>query len=110
MLMFRKIRRSFFWMTWVTISINIGMWLERFMIIVPGLARKQELPFSWATYTPSIVEILFVIGSFAFAGMMVLLFSRFVPIVPVFDMKEGERLRGEIRIGKAIIPATLREE
>ena len=110
MLMFRKIRRSFFWMTWVTISINIGMWLERFMIIVPGLARKQELPFSWATYHPSIVEILFIIGSFAFAGMMVLLFSRFVPIVPVYDIKEGERFRGEIKIGKVSIPATLREE
>ncbi|MBF8299151.1 MAG: putative molybdopterin oxidoreductase, rane subunit [Dehalococcoidia bacterium] len=110
MLMFRGIRRSFWWMTWVTISINIGMWLERFLIIIPGLARKQELPFSWATYHPSIIEILMVIGSFAFVGMMVLLFSRFVPLIPVYDIKEGERLRAEIKIGKRIIPAVLREE
>ena len=110
MLMFRGIRRSFWWMTWVTISINIGMWLERFLIIVPGLARKQELAFSWATYRPSIIEILMVIGSFAFASMMVLLFSRFVPLIPVYDIKEGERLRGEIKIGKRVVPAIMREE
>ena len=110
MLMFRAVRRSFMWMTVVTISINIGMWLERFMIIVPGLARKQELSFSWATYHPSIVEILFIIGSFAFASMMLLLFGRFVPLVPVYDIKEGERFKYEIKIGKRIIPATLRDE
>jgi molybdopterin-containing oxidoreductase family membrane subunit len=97
-------------MTWVTISINIGMWLERFLIIVPGLSRKQELTFNWATYHPSIVEILMIIGSFAFVSMMVLLFTRFVPLIPVYDIKEGERFKAEIKIGKRLVPATLRDE
>ncbi len=108
--LFRGVRRSFFWMAVTTILVNIGMWIERFLIVVPGLARKQSLTFSWSTYHPSTVEILLVVGSFAFVGMMVLLFGRFVPLIPVADAKEGEVLKEEIVIGKRRIPAVMREE
>ncbi|MCH7552850.1 MAG: polysulfide reductase NrfD [Chloroflexi bacterium] len=108
--LFRNVRRSFLWMTITTLSVNIGMFLERLLIIVPGLARKQPLTFNWSTYHPSIIEILLVVGSFAFVGMMVLLFSRVFPLIPLYDIKEGELLREEIKIGKVSVPAVMREE
>ena len=108
--LFRNVRRSFLWMTITTLSVNIGMFLERLLIIVPGLARKQPLTFNWGTYHPSIIEILLVVGSFAFVGMMVLLFSRVFPLIPLYDIKEGELLRDEIKIGKVSVPAVMREE
>ncbi|MCH8195406.1 MAG: polysulfide reductase NrfD [Chloroflexi bacterium] len=110
MWMFKNVRRSFFWMTITTISVNIGMWLERFLIIIPGLARKQPLSFSWSTYAPSVPEILMVVGSFGFVGMSILLFAKVFPLIPIYDVKEGEILRREMKIGKVTIPAVLREE
>lgn len=110
MWLFRGVRRSFFWMLVTTVLVNIGMWMERFLIVIPGLARKQSLTFNWSTYHPSTIEILLVIGSFAFVSMMVLIFARFVPLIPVYDVKEGEILKDEIRIGKRVVPAVLREE
>ena len=108
--LFRSVRRSFLWMMVTTILVNIGMWLERFMIIIPSLARQQSLSFSWSTYHPSIIEILVIVSSFAFVGMMVLLFAKFFPLIPIYDVKEGEILKEEIVIGKRKIPAVMREE
>ena len=108
--LFRKVRRSFKWMLITTIAVNIGMWLERFLIIVPGLARKQSLTFNWSTYHPSIIEILIIGGTFAFVAMMILLFSKVFPLIPLSDVKEGEMLRDEIQIGKVRVPAVKREE
>ncbi len=110
MWLFRDVRRSMFWMTVTTISVNIGMWLERFLIIVPSVARRQPLTFNWSTYHPSIIEILLIVGSFAFVGFLVLMFSKFFPLIPLYDIKEGEILRDEIKVGKAVVPATKREE
>ena len=110
MWLFRNVRRSFFWMAVATILVNIGMWLERFLIIIPGLARQQALSFSWSTYHPSIVEILIIVGSFSFVGMMVLLFAKFFPLIPIADVKEGEILKEEIIIGKRKVQAVMREE
>ena len=93
-----------------TISVNIGMWLERYLIIVPGLARKQELTFVWGSYTPSIVEITIVIGTFAFVSMNVLLFAKLFPLIPLYDVKEGQILLKKKKIGRVEVPAVIREE
>ncbi len=108
--LFKNVRRSMLWMTITTISVNIGMWLERFLIIIPGLARKQPLTFNWSTYSPSLIEILLVVGSFALVALLVLLFAKVFPLIPLYDVKEGEILRDEIKIGKVIVPAVKREE
>ena len=107
--LFKKVRRNFLWMFITTISVNIGMWLERFLIIVPGLMRKQPLMFSWGTYSPSIVEILMVAMTFAWVLMGMLLFARVFPLIPLFDIKEGMVGRDEIKIGRAKVPASIRE-
>ena len=107
--LFKKVRRNFLWMFITTISVNIGMWLERFLIIVPGLMRKQPLMFNWGTYSPSIVEILMVAMTFAWVLMGMLLFARVFPLIPLFDIKEGMVGRDEIKIGRAKVPASIRE-
>ena len=110
MWMFKKVRRSIGLMLFTTILVNIGMWLERFLIIVPGLARKQGLTFTWGGYTPSPVEIIIIGASFAMVSMLVLIFAKVFPLIPLGDAKEGMILHDEIKIGKVTVPAVMREE
>ncbi|MCH8109185.1 MAG: polysulfide reductase NrfD [Chloroflexi bacterium] len=107
--MFRSVRRSPMMMFLTTILVNIGMWLERFLIFVPSLMRKTPLEFSWGTYTPSIIEIIMVASTFAWVGLGMLVFSKFFPLIPLFDIKEGMVFRDEIKIGRATVPASIRE-
>ena len=93
-----------------SLMVNIGMWIERFLIIVPGLARKQPLTFDWSAYHPSLVEIIIVVTAFAFVFMNLLLFAKFFPLVPLFDIKEGQTLSDEIVVGRRRIPALRVEE
>ena len=108
--LFRNVRRSFLLMTITTISVNIGMWLERFIIIVPGLARKQLFTQSWYTYAPSPIEIMIVVGTFAMVLMLFLIFAKVFPLIPIFDVKEGQILADEIKVGRRRVPAVIREE
>jgi Ni/Fe-hydrogenase subunit HybB-like protein len=75
----------------------IGMWLERFLIIVPSLSHKY-LPYSWATnfYKPSWVEITITAATFAAMVMLYMLFSKFIPIISVWELKWGQ-LTEEVR-------------
>ena len=109
MWLFKNIRRSAFWMLITTILVNIGMWLERFIIIVPGLMRRQPFDFTWGTYHPSLVEILIVAETFAFVALGMLVFSKLFPLIPLFDIKEGMTNRRTFKIGRRTIPATVRE-
>jgi Ni/Fe-hydrogenase subunit HybB-like protein len=69
-------------------TIIVGMWLERFLIIVPSLAHKY-LPYSWGSYRPTWVEITITVGTFAGMGMLYLLFAKFVPIISMWELKAG---------------------
>ena len=110
MWMFKSVRRNPMLMVIACVSVNIGMWLERFLIIVPGLAQKQTFSFVWYTYGPSPVEIVIVIGTFALVSMLMLLFAKVLPLIPVYDIKEGEILKTEIQIGRRTVPAVVRED
>ncbi len=108
--LFKKVRQNVALMFWTTIMVNIGMWLERFIIIIPGLMRKQPLTFNWGSYNPSPIELLLVGGSFCLVFLGVLTFSKFFPIIPLADAKEGIALETHIRVGKVMVPAAYREE
>jgi molybdopterin-containing oxidoreductase family membrane subunit len=73
-------------------AILVGMWLERFVIIVTSLHR-DFLASSWAFYRPTWVDLGLILGSVGFFGMLFLLFVRFVPFVAIAEMK---RLRHEL--------------
>jgi molybdopterin-containing oxidoreductase family membrane subunit len=70
-------------------GVVIGMWLERFLIVVPSLGHKY-LPYSWGTYRPRPVEILITISTFAAMTLLYVLFSKFVPIISIWELKVGE--------------------
>jgi molybdopterin-containing oxidoreductase family membrane subunit len=70
-------------------GVLIGMWLERFLIVVPSLGHKY-LPYSWGTYRPRPVEIMITISTFAAMTLLYTLFSKFVPIISIWELKVGE--------------------
>ncbi len=70
------------------ISINIGMWLERYMIVVPTMSRPR-LPWAQGVYSPTIVELGITVGFGATFIFLYMLFTRFFPIVSVWEVWEG---------------------
>ena len=70
----------------ICIVVNVGMWFERFVIIVTSLHRDY-LPSSWASYAPTIIEILTLIGSFGLFLTAFLLFCRFLPVIAIAEVK-----------------------
>ncbi|GAB4380811.1 MAG: polysulfide reductase NrfD [Calditrichia bacterium] len=86
-LFIRKLRRSVPYLFVLSLFVNVGMWLERFVIIVTSLARDFD-PYNWGLYTPSIVEIGITVGSFAMFFMFFLIFTKVLPILSITEMKE----------------------
>jgi Ni/Fe-hydrogenase subunit HybB-like protein len=70
-------------------AVLIGMWLERFLIVVPSLSHKY-LPYTWGHYRPRPVEIMITISTFAAMTLLYVLFSKFVPVISVWELKVGE--------------------
>ena len=107
--LFRAVRRNILMMFFLSIGVNVSMWLERLWLIVPGLQAKERLTFDWAVYSPQAIEFFLVIGSFALVMLGVLTFSKFFPLIPVWEEKEGQLFAEEIQIGRRRVPAIIRE-
>ena len=73
-----------------SIAVVVGMWLERYLIIVPSLARKF-LPYAWGTYRPTWVEITITAATFAAMALLYVVFAKFVPIISIWELKVGMR-------------------
>jgi len=71
----------------VSLLVNVGMWCERFVIVVVSLHR-DFLPSSWAMYRPTWVDLSLFTGTLAFFGTLFLLFLRFLPAVSASEVKE----------------------
>ena len=72
-----------------SVGVVIGMWLERFLIVVPSLGYKF-LPYSWGTYRPRPTEILITAATFAAIVLLYTLFAKFVPIISIWEMRAGQ--------------------
>jgi molybdopterin-containing oxidoreductase family membrane subunit len=83
----QKLRRNTIWLFTLSIIINIGMWFERFDIVVPSLSHEYE-PWMWTEYMPSWVDMSFLIGSFGWFFMWFLLFIRQLPVIALAEVKE----------------------
>ena len=70
----------------ITIFVNIGMWFERFVIIVTSLSR-DFLPSSWSSYAPTSIEVATLLGSFGLFFTCFLLFCRFLPMIAMAEVK-----------------------
>jgi molybdopterin-containing oxidoreductase family membrane subunit len=83
----KKARTSVAWLWIVSILVGIGMWAERFVIIVISLHR-DFLPSSWGIFTPTWVDWSIFLGTISFFSLLFLLFLRFVPAVAIAEVKE----------------------
>jgi Ni/Fe-hydrogenase subunit HybB-like protein len=84
---FKKIRTNIFWLLVISILINVGMYFERYVIIVTSLSH-DFLPFAWGNYSPTWVEITISIGSWGFFLMLFFLFAKFLPSISITEVKE----------------------
>jgi molybdopterin-containing oxidoreductase family membrane subunit len=87
MLWSSKIRRSIPALFVITIFVNIGMWFERYSIIVVSLSHEY-MPWQWGQYKPSWVEMAILAGSFAWFLMWFLIFLRLLPAISIAELKE----------------------
>ena len=97
----RRIRRSVKALFAISLLINVGMWLERFVIIVSSLAHGVA-PATWrGLYRPTWVELAITVGSFAWFSLWFLLFVKLCPVLPVSELKESllHRTPSEARHG-----------
>ncbi len=83
----QKLRRNPTWLWILSIIINIGMWYERFVIVVPSLSHEFE-PWQWTTYMPSWIDMSFLVGSFGWFFMWFLLFIKQMPVIAIAELKE----------------------
>jgi Ni/Fe-hydrogenase subunit HybB-like protein len=87
-LFWKGVRRSLPALFVISLFVNLGMWMERFVIVVQSLTQPMDPYVSTATYHPGIIEIGILVGSFGWFFMWFLLFSRFLPIMAVAEIKE----------------------
>jgi molybdopterin-containing oxidoreductase family membrane subunit len=86
------------------VLVNIGMWIKRFVIVIPTL-EVPMMPFEFAAYTPTWVEVSITAGAFAAFVLIVVLFAKVVPLISIWEVAEeheaaispsvGEEERGE---------------
>ena len=91
---FKKIRTSFIATFIISIFVNIGMWFERFVIIVTSLHRDY-LPSSWTMFYPTFVDIGVFIGTIGLFFVLFLLFARFFPVLALNELKTILKSSGE---------------
>jgi len=87
LLWFKRVRRNITALFIISLFINIGMWLERFNIIVISLSHGFE-PGAWGIYKPTWVEMGITVGSFCWFFMFFLIFIKTLPAVSIAEMKE----------------------
>ncbi len=105
---FRRVRTTAIGFV-VSLLINVGMYCERFLIVVPGLAHGR-LPFNWRDYAPTYVEIGIIAATFAGFILLYLLFTRFFPAVAIWEIKEGQLLRSTRDVAGVKLPTITRTE
>jgi len=93
----------------ICIIVNVGMWLERFVIVVTSLSR-DFLPGSWGHYSGTFWDWSLFIGTMGLFGALLFLFIRFLPMISIFEMRtlvphrdrevsEGHTSGGDSKVG-----------
>jgi molybdopterin-containing oxidoreductase family membrane subunit len=82
-----RVRRNVYALFALALVINLGMWLERFIIVVVSLHR-DFLPSSWGMYTPTFWDWSTLLGSIGLFTALMFLFIRLLPVISIFEMRE----------------------
>lgn len=99
----KKIRRNPTILFTIGFLINIAMYFERY-VIIPISLTINRMPFTWRMYKPG-VEIWLSLGTLAFFILLYMLASRIIPLVPVWEVQEGQMAHSLRKVGKATVPA-----
>lgn len=98
--MFKKLRKPFP-LTIIALAVLIAGWFKFYLIVIPGLSHPllpiQDVPASWSHYTPSSIEMIIVAATIAGTMLLVTLFSKYFPIISVWEVAEG-KLEGKKEI------------
>lgn len=86
LLWIKKLRRNIVFSFILSILINVGMWIERFVIIVNSLSHDY-LPSAWNIFSPTLYDVGVFIFSFGLFLFLFLLFARFIPLISMFEVK-----------------------
>jgi hypothetical protein len=86
LLWFRRVRTSVITLFVISLIVNVGMWLERFVIIVTSLSR-DFLPSSWGRYQPTFWDWSTYLGTIGLFLTLLFLFLRFLPMISIFEMR-----------------------
>jgi molybdopterin-containing oxidoreductase family membrane subunit len=86
LLWFKRVRSSPLFLWIIAVIVNVGMWLERFVIVVTSLHR-DFLPSSWGMYYPTKYDWAIFVGTLGFFVALFLLFIRFLPMISIFEMR-----------------------
>ncbi len=87
LLWIKRLRTNIPFLFGLSLLINIGMWFERYVIIITSLSREYD-PASWGIYVPSAAEMSVLIGSFSWFSMFFLIFLKIFPVVAIAEVKE----------------------
>jgi len=98
----KRVRNSPIALFLITIGINIGMYLER-LVIIPGFLQRNRMPFNWGEYTPQWPEVSIAVGTVALFILLYLLASKVIPLIPVWEVLEGQLSHSRRRIGKTVV-------
>lgn len=98
-LWFKRIRTHVGLVFLLSILINVGMWFERFVIIMTSLTRDY-LPAGWAGFTPTLIDLGTLAGSFGLFFTLFLLFARFLPMIAIGEVKSVLRYARGTKGGK----------
>jgi molybdopterin-containing oxidoreductase family membrane subunit len=87
LLLWRRVRGSAPALLAICLGVNVGMWLERFVIVVASLSHDR-LPFGWRHYTPSWIELGLTLGAFGWFFFLVLVGLKLLPPLSIAELKE----------------------
>lgn len=97
----RKVRTTPGLLFTIGLLINVGMWVERY-IIIPISLTINRMPFTWQEYVPGI-EVPLGIGTLAFFILLYMIASKLIPLVPVWEVQEGQMAHSLRRFGKETV-------
>jgi molybdopterin-containing oxidoreductase family membrane subunit len=86
LLWFKKVRSNLLVLWLISLVVSLGMWLERFVIVVTSLHR-DFLPSSWGFYSPTQWDWAMFVGTIGFFFALLFLFIRFLPMISIFEMR-----------------------
>jgi Ni/Fe-hydrogenase subunit HybB-like protein len=86
LLWFKRVRANAFWLFIVSLLVNVGMWVERFVIVVGSLAR-DFVPSAWGVFTPTFWDWSMLAGTLGLFTTLMYLFVRLLPMIPAFEMR-----------------------